>query len=349
MNNASSDFWPGKKCLVTGGMGFGGSHLCEQLLKRGATVYVLDRLRPSNSYLVIAGLIDQCEYIQGDVRDLGLLQSALNRFEIDTVFHLAAQPTVPTSVLLPMETLSVNVLGTYVVLEAVRTSPFRPALVFASSGAYYGATSTSQPIAEEYPAGTAANIYAPSKVAADIAVRCYVKTYDVRAAVCRFINTYGPGNTNFGTIVPQTIFKLMENRPYDFGPRDDGSSTFDYLNIQDMTNGYLKVAENVDRVKGQAFNFSGGNPVSVRDLVKLISRIFDGKEREPVFHGTKRDVAVRKCLDCARAEDILGWRSSIDLKEGLEETIDWYRRFWPVLTEGQSIQRDSITRSYAMA
>ena len=108
---------------MTGGYGFGGSHLCEQLLKRGARVYVMDRETPTNSYLVLAGLADRVHYFYGDVRDMDLLKTSLERFQIDTIFHLAAQPVVPIFMTRPYESLSINVMGTYAVLEAMRTSP----------------------------------------------------------------------------------------------------------------------------------------------------------------------------------------------------------------------------------
>lgn len=103
MKDSRSDFWGGKRCLVTGGYGFGGSHLCEQLLEKGARVYVLDRETPTNSYLVLTGLASSIHYICADVRDLELLKISLERFEIDTVFHLAAQPVVPISNVHPYE------------------------------------------------------------------------------------------------------------------------------------------------------------------------------------------------------------------------------------------------------
>jgi CDP-glucose 4,6-dehydratase len=140
MNTEIEFAWKNKRCLVTGGMGFGGSHLSEQLLRRGAKVFILDRLNPPDSYLNISGLAGNINCIVGDVRDLELIKFILCRYEVDSVFHLAAQPIVPMSVCLPYETLSVNALGTFAVLEAVRLSPLRPALVFASSGAYYGTT-----------------------------------------------------------------------------------------------------------------------------------------------------------------------------------------------------------------
>jgi len=288
MNDRTNSFWKGRKCLVTGGLGCGGSHLCAQLLDRGALVYTLDRLRPKNSYLVLTGLIDRVEYIHGDIRDLDLLKVILERYEINTVFHLAAQPIVPLSNVFPFETLSINALGTYAVLEAVRTASFARNLIFASSGAYYGTTYQQEPISEDQAPLTATSIYSPSKVAGDIAVRCYAQAYDINAAVCRFINTYGPGNTNFNTIVPRAIQHLIEGTPYDFGARDDGSTVFDYMHISDMIRGYLAVAENIEQVSGEAFNFGPGNPISVRDLVQLISRLFDGKERQPIFGGPKQ-------------------------------------------------------------
>ena len=222
-------------------------------------------------------------------------------------------------------------MGTYSVLEAVRSSSCAQSLVFASSGAFYGATTENEPITEEHSSLVAGNIYAPSKVAGDIAVRCYAKTYGMKAAVCRFINTYGPGNINFSTIVPKTISTLIKGLPFDFGARDDGSSTCDYLNIHDMTRGYLAMAEKIDLTAGEAFNFGGGNPVSVKDLVKLISRLYDGREREPVFHGPTKAIPAYKCLDTNKAKKILGWQPSISLEDGLRETIDWYKLFWSKL------------------
>ena len=317
--------------MVTGGFGFGGSHLCEQLIGNGAKVYILDRMCPNNSYLVLFNLTSKVNSIFGDVRDLELLKNIFERFEIDTVFHLAAQPVVPINNAIPYESLSLNVLGTYSVLEAMRLSTSTKTLVFASSGAYYGTTTQKQPISEEYPPTASANIYSPSKVAGDIAVRCYAKTYGIKAATCRFINTYGPGNTNFGTIVLKTITSLITGSPFDFGARDDGTSTFDYLYIQDMVKAYLAVAENLDQVSGEAFNFGGDYPISVRNLVKMISLIYDGKEREPVFHGPKRDIAIYKCLDTSKAQIMLGWKVTINLEDGLKRTIDWYKKYWSKL------------------
>ena len=88
------------------------------------------------------------------------------------------------------------------------------------------------------------------------------------------------------------------------------------------------MAENIDLAVGEAFNFGGGNPISVRDLVKLISRLYDGQDREPAFHGPKKTTPVFKCLDTTKAQNILGWKPSVSLEEGLRETIEWYKKYW---------------------
>jgi CDP-glucose 4,6-dehydratase len=310
---------------VTGGAGFGGSHLCAELIERGAKVYVLDRVFPRNAYLVVQGLESKVEFIQGDVRDLELLKLAIERYEIDAIFHLAAQPIAPMSNVLPFETLSVNALGTYAVLEAMRTTRSAKTLVFASSGAHYGATTTDKPIAEDDAPLPAVNLYGPSKTAADVVVRTYADVYGLGAAVCRFMNTYGPGDTNFSRIVPRAVVNLLNGAAYDFGDRDDGTTRLDFLHIRDMTGAYLAVAEQMEVARGQAFNFGRGQPVSTGEVARTASLAFDGVEREPLFRGAKRELPVIKYLDIRKAHSVLGWQPRTPLEQGLRETIDWYR------------------------
>jgi CDP-glucose 4,6-dehydratase len=316
---------------VTGGAGFGGSHLCAELLRREAKVYVLDRVFPRNSYLALQGFDRRVEFIQGDVRDLELLKLTIERYEIDTIFHLAAQPLAPMSQVLPLETLSINATGTYSVLEAMRTTRSAKRLVFASSGAHYGATTTDSAIAEDAVPCPAANLYGPSKSAAEVAVRSYVEVYGLDAAICRFMNTYGPGDTNFSRLVPRGVRSLLRDEAYDFGDRDDGSTRLDFLYIRDMTEAYLAVADHMPVARGQAFNFGRGQPVATGEMTALLSRVFDGVGREAMFHGNPRAKPVVKYLDISKAKRVLGWQPTTSLEQGLHETLDWYRRFLPAL------------------
>lgn len=325
----SSFSWQGRPCLVTGGFGFGGSHLCLELLARGASVLVFDRWRPLDSHLDRSGAGHRVHWIQGDIRDTDLLKLTLERFEIDTVFHIAAQPIVPIANIHPAETLSVNVQGTYSVLEAIRTGSPGRRLVFASSGAYYGTTTTDSALDEEAPPLTATNIYAPSKVAADVAVRTYARVYGILTGVCRFMNTYGPGDANFSRIVPRAARNLALGSAYDFGDRDDGSTRLDFMHIRDMSGAYLSLAEHLEEVSGQAFNFGGGVPVSVREVARIASEKYDGIARDPIFRGRTPERPVVKYLDISKAARLLGWAPTLGLESGLEDAMGWYRENLP--------------------
>lgn len=324
----ASEFWKDHRALIIGGAGFGGAHLCEQLLARGARVSVLDRATPADSYLRLAGLDAKVSLLHGDICDASALKLLVARLEPDTVFLLAAQPIVSISNALPVETAEVNVMGTYHVLEACRLSRKSRRLVFASSGAYYGATNTTAAIPEDAPPLPAANIYAPTKVAADIAVRCYAKIYGLQTAVCRWMNTYGPGDTNFTRIVPISIRRLMRGeRPLIDGT--DGSNVLELLHVRDMAEGYLAAAERVGDadVCGEAFNFGSGAPLSLREAMIELTRAWNAVtgervEEEPLITGPQ--VKSVKYLDITKARERLDWRPRTELRAGLEETIRWY-------------------------
>jgi nucleoside-diphosphate-sugar epimerase len=229
---------------------------------------------------------------------------------------------------LPLETAELNVMGTYHVLEACRLSRRSKRLVFASSGAYYGATDTSVAIPEDAPPLPAANIYAPTKVAADIAVRCYAKVYGLKTAVCRWMNTYGPGDTNFTRIVPASIRRLMRGeRPLIDGT--DGTNVLELLHVRDMAQGYLAAAERLDSagVCGEAFNFGSGAPLSLRDAITELTRAWNAVAKEtvpeePLISGPQ--VKSVKYLDIAKARERLDWKPQTELRAGLEETVAWY-------------------------
>jgi nucleoside-diphosphate-sugar epimerase len=325
----ASEFWRNHRALVIGGAGFGGAHLCEQLLARGAQVTVLDRVSPADSYLRLANLDARVSFVQGDVCDAAAMKLLIARLEPDTVFLLAAQPIVSISNALPIETAEVNVMGTYHVLEACRLSRKSKRLVFASSGAYYGATNTTAAIPEDAPPLPAANIYAPTKVAADLAVRCYAKIHGLQTVVCRWMNTYGPGDTNFTRIVPVSIRRLLRGeRPLIDGT--DGSNVFELLHVRDMTEGYLAAAERAGDpgICGEAFNFGSGAPLSLREAMVELTRAWNAVAKaevleEPLITGPR--VQSVKYLDITKARERLGWRPGTELRAGFEETVAWYR------------------------
>ncbi len=324
--------WHTQRALVLGAAGFCGAHLCDQLVRLSCHVIGLDKSLPPASWLHSSGTLNQIDWRDGDILDLDHLKLLLASNSIDTIFLLAAQPIVSISNSYPLETAQTNIIGTYNVLEAMRVLPSPPKLVFASSGAYYGATNTQSAITEDEPALVAGNIYAPTKAAADLAVRCYAKIYGLRAASCRWMNTYGPGDLNFSRIIPATMKRLSCNQR---GLIDgtDGTNVLEMLHIDDMIEAYLAVAAALDRdeVRGQAFNFGGGAPLQLSHVVREAARAWNevngtNVEIEPEITGPKIDSV--KYLDISRAREVLDWTPQISLQEGLRETAQWYRDYF---------------------
>lgn len=330
----TNDHWRERVCLVTGGAGFIGAHLCEHLLSAGARVVVLDRHRPRRSYFILQGLNDRVDFIFGDVREMQSVRWVLGKHAVDTIFHLAAQPLIPLGNVIPLETLNVNVLGTYAMLEAARQTAGIEAFVFASSGAYYGDTPVKTALAEALAPSEMTNIYGPSVVAADAAVRAYARTYKMPALSCRFMNVYGAGDLNFSRLVPRALRNLMMGEPYTFGERDINCSIQDFVYIRDLVQGLICAAEALQThlpVNGEAINFGSGYALSLPALARLISHLYDGKEREPGFSSLPARQVGASYLDICKARELLHWRPEVDLHAGLSETLAWYQKFWSQL------------------
>ncbi|PQV65009.1 CDP-glucose 4,6-dehydratase/UDP-glucuronate 4-epimerase [Abditibacterium utsteinense] len=324
--------WKNQSALVVGASGFCGAHLCDQLTQKGARVIGLDKFLPPDSWLHASGAFQKIHFISGDILDLPNLKLILQRFPVDVIFLLAAQPIAPISNQLPLETAQINIMGTVHVLEAMRALKAAPKLVFASSGAVYGATDAKCAIPEDAPSLVAGNIYAPTKAAADLMVRCYAQIYGLRTATCRWMNTYGPGDTNFSRIIPRSMqrFSKGETALID---GTDGKNILEMLHVRDMIDAYLRVAERLDdsEVRGEAFNFGGGAPLELRFVVREAARAWNrvssaSIEENPTVTGPKTDSV--KYLDISKAQRVLGWKPRIPFFDGLDETALWYSRYF---------------------
>ncbi len=335
MRAERNSHWQDRPVLVTGGAGFGGSHLVKRLIRSGAQVTVVDRELPA------ARDCDRCHFIDADIRYQTSFQRLLEESKIDTVFHLAAQPLVPLSLIDPAETWSINLDGTLSVLEAMRRSRNARRLVFASSGAIYGSLSCADPIAEDHPPGPINHAYAASKIAAEVAVHSHANAYDLKVVSCRFMNTYGPGDRHFCRLIPGAIQRLVKDQAYDFGDRDDGTTELDFLHVDDMACAYLAAGENLDDtdVNNTAINFGSAAPRRISSVVRAISHAFDGIERVPIFRGEKREQPLRKSLDISKARDLLDWQPRIDFESGLSDTVAWYCRKYAPGNTAASLNR----------
>ena len=316
--------------FVTGAYGLLGSWLAKALAGRGARVTVLKRDEVSASALVLEGTERLVNVVHGDVLDAALVERALGEYEVDTVFHLAAQTIVGIANRSPIPTFETNIRGTWTMLEACRRAGVKRTIV-ASSDKAYGAHDElpyreSLPLRPTFP-------YDVSKAAADLVARSYWHTFGLPVAVTRFANLYGGGDFNLSRLVPEAVLAAIDaRRPV---IRSDGTPERDFLYVEDAVEAYLAVCDLLDdgRGAGQAFNAGAGRPRAVLQVVELICELAGtGVTPDVRGSGTPAGEISRQWVDGAKLRDLTGWAPRVALKEGLRRTIAWYREHPPPQT-----------------
>jgi CDP-glucose 4,6-dehydratase len=317
--------WRDRPVFVTGGTGFLGGWLVRALVDAGADVVVLVRDWVPRSQLLEAALRDRVVLVQGDVRDQALVERAMGEYEIDTVFHLAAQTIVQTANRNPISTFESNIGGTWSLLEAARRSPLVKAIVVASSDKAYGDHDTLP--YDEDAALQGIHPYDVSKSCADLLTRSFARTYGVPAAITRCGNFYGGGDLNWNRLVPGTIRSVLRGeRPV---IRSDGTLIRDYFYVEDGVLAYLTLGEQLRQrpaLIGEAFNFSNELQVDVLTLTqKILAHL--GASLTPEVRGTAQHEIQHQWLSAKKAREQLHWAPAFTLDEGLNRTVVWYREF----------------------
>ncbi|MGA2013609.1 MAG: GDP-mannose 4,6-dehydratase [Solirubrobacteraceae bacterium] len=312
-----------RAALVTGAHGLLGAWLTAALLERGHRVVVIARDQPATTALELLGLAGRVSSVRGDICDEGLVARALNEYEIDGVFHLAAQTLVGTANRAPRSTFETNVRGTWILMEACRAHGVSSVIVASSDKAYGRQPQLpyveSQPLIPTFP-------YDVSKAAADLIARSYWHTFGVPVAVTRFANLYGGGDLNRSRLVPEAVGAALSGRPPVI--RSDGSPERDFLYVEDAVAAYLAIWRLLlgGDGGGEAFNAGGGRPHRVGDVVELICRLAGGSVTPEIRgQGVPHGEIDRQWIDAAKLTARTGWTPAVGLQEGLSRTIEWYR------------------------
>lgn len=319
-------FWQDRPTLVTGATGLLGSWLVRRLLDLGADTVCLVRDWVPQSEMVRDRLIEKVKVVRGDVRHQSFLEQVLGEYEIDTVFHLAAQAIVGIANRNPVSTFETNVQGTWELLEACRRSPTVRQIIFASSDKAYG-DHEDLPYSEETPL-RGRHPYDVSKSCADLIAQAYAATYDLPVAIARCGNIYGGGDLNWNRIIPGTIRSVFRGQHPVI--RSDGRYVRDYFYVEDAAAAYLLLAEQLTQhleLRGQAFNFSNEIPVKVLDVVGLILSL-TGSDLQPEICDEAANEIRCQYLSAAKARRVLGWNPLFTLEEGLTQTIEWYQEYF---------------------
>src|SRR3954452_1697693 len=312
--------------LVTGGAGFIGSHLSEELARRGHTVRVADSLitgkRRNLDHLA------SVELLEGDLADLPFAQRAAQG--MDYVLHQAAIPSVPRSVADPITSNRANTDATLNVLVAARDAGCKR-LIFASSSSEYGNTPT-LPKREDMPPNPLSP-YALQKVIGTAYCQMFTRLYGFETVVIRYFNVFGPrqdpGSPYSGVISLFATALIEARQPVIYG---DGEQTRDFTYVANVVDGVLRACE-APKAAGEAINVACGTRISLNELLRVMNKIV-GTALQPIYKEERAGDVKDSQADITKAEQLLGYRPSVSLEEGLRHTLDWCRSEGAVLARG---------------
>ena len=311
-------------CLVTGGAGFIGSHLVDALLARGERVVVVDDFsngRPEN----VAHLAENPNFslVRGNVCAAEVRDEVWRRGPFSAVYHLAAEINVQKSLDDPAETFDRDVVGTFHLLERIRTAPCR--FVFMSTCMVYDRCDDRGGIGEGSPVKPASP-YAAAKLAGEALTLSYHFGYGLPTVVMRPFNTYGPRQKTGGEggVVAIFVRNALEEKP--LAIYGDGTQTRDLLFVEDCVE-FILCAGECPEALGQIWNAGTGRDVSINDLAALVSREVGrgtAEIRHVPHHHPQSEIAVLRC-DAEKARNLLGWTPRTPLEEGLRRVAAWMR------------------------
>ena len=305
------------RAIVTGGAGFIGSNLVDALVARGDDVSVIDDLSSGRERNLAGALQDGAVLHRADVRDAPAITEIVAGVRPQTVFHLAAQVDVRRSLADPGHDARTNVEGTINVLEAARLAGCERVVFSSTGGAIYG--DTEQLPTPESVAALPMAAYGQSKFCAERYLGLYERLYGLSTIALRFGNVYGPRQDPHGEAGVIAIFcgRLLRGEPPTI--YGDGTQTRDYIFVADLVRALLSAGE---ATAGGVVNIGTETETTVLELLRVLSAHHGPGAPEPRFEPARTGEIDRSCLDATRARDVLGWRASTPIADGLRQTYD---------------------------
>ena len=315
-----------KNILVTGGLGILGASLVKKLNKKKIyNIYVLDRSKNFQKIRILELYnLKNVNIIKGNFYDYKTVFKLIKNKSIGTIFHLGAITQVIDAYKSPLETFNSNIMGTINILESIRNLKKSINLIFSSSDKAYGsligkAYLESHRLNGNYP-------YDVSKSASDLIVQSYVKTYNLRAGIIRSGNIYGPGDLNMDRLVPHVIISSLQKKRSIL--RSNGKLIRDYIYVEDVANAYYLLMKKMiaSKEKLKIYNVGSKENLTVKNFVKLITKMINGKEILPLIKNNSKIEIYKQKLDYRKINKDLGWAPKSNFKESLKITIDWYKK-----------------------
>ena len=303
--------------LVTGGAGFIGSHIAEELLRRGEGVRIVDSLITGKRQNLAH--LQQAEFIQGDLADLDVARRAVEGVEY--VLHQAAIPSVPRSVEDPITSNRANIDASLNVLVAARDAGVRR-VVYAGSSSAYGNTPT-LPKVETMPTAPLSP-YALQKLVAEQYCQMFTQLYGLETVTIRYFNVFGPRqdpSSPYSGVISLFIRALVEGRqPTIYG---DGGQTRDFTYVANVVDGVLRACQAPD-ASGEVINVATGGRISLNELFAVVKQL-TGAGVDPIYAETRAGDVRDSQADITKARRLLGYEPIVRFEQGLENTVEWFR------------------------
>jgi UDP-glucose 4-epimerase len=300
------------KFAVTGGAGFVGNNIVKLLVSKGHDIVVIDNLHTGKKEN-LEEVLEKIEFFNEDIRNISKLESILK--DVDGIFHEAALTIVQESFQKEKEYFDVNVKGTENIFKIAKK--FKKKVVYASSSSIYGDTKEI-PIKENFERKPI-NPYGQTKLEKEFLAEKYTKE-GVSIIGLRYFNIFGNGQTgSYAGVITQFIRKLKENKsPIIFG---DGSQIRDFIHVSDIAKANLSAM--LSETNSGFFNIGTGIPVKIKDLAKIMIKIYE-KDFEPIFQNALEGDVKKSQANTELAEKMIKWKSEIELEEGLKEFVNKY-------------------------
>ena len=307
-----------EKFLVTGGAGFIGSNICKRLVSQNCFVRVVDNLltgKKSN----LADVIDKIEFIQADMGDSEVAQSAMK--DIDVVLHEGALPSVPVSVENPAATHKHCVDATFTLLLAARDAGIKR-FVYAASSSAYGDAPTS-PKVETMPTSPLSP-YAVAKLTGEYYCSVFYNIYGLETVSLRYFNVFGPQQdpaSQYAAAIPAFVTAILKDEPPTIYGDGEQSRVFTYIyNVVDAN----LLAARASQTKGEVINIACGQAVTVNEIIDMINELLD-KNVKPIYTAPRPGDVKHSLADITAAKNLIGFEPAVQFKDGLEKAIDWYK------------------------
>ncbi len=305
--------------LVTGGAGFIGSNLADELIRQGAKVRIIDNF--------LTGYQENLDDIKGDfdfynadINDSVELKKALK--DVEVVFHQAALPSVPRSVINPLETHNACVNGTFNVLANAKEAGVRR-VVYAASSSAYGDQELSPKVETMRPEPLSP--YAVAKLVGEYYAQVFHRAYGLETICLRYFNVFGPRQdptSQYSGVISRFVDSLSKGeRPLIFG---DGEQTRDFTYVANVVNANIKASQTTKGI-GEVINTANGEAISLNNLLNVLKGLLERQDIEAIYEAPRNGDIIHSLADNSKAKESFGYEKLIGLEDGLSKTIDWWK------------------------